>query len=85
MASAGAFLTEGSSSSSRTFLVDVDDGTRLRTLRRELINELADEAHLPWEFGNVGFVTVDDHEVTECENDATSDVPVIRISRRQPK
>ncbi len=70
---------------SRSFLVDVDDGSQLRTLSSDLLNDLADESHVPWEFGNVGCVEVDDHEVTECGNDTTSDFPVLRFSSEQPK
>lgn len=63
----------------RTFLVDVDDGRELRTLSSELVNNWADEALVPWEFGNVGFVQIDDHDVAECEDDESGSSPVIRF------
>ena len=69
---------------SRSFLVDVDDGRQLRTVSSDLLNDLADESHVPWEFGNVGFVEVDEHEVTECGNDTTSIVPVLQLSTPHP-
>ena len=64
---------------SRSFLVDVDDGSQLRTLSSDLLNDLADESHVPWEFGNVGFVEVDDHEVTECTEGDEPNRPIANL------
>lgn len=64
---------------SRTFLVDVDDGQELRKLSSELVNSWADEAQVAWDFANIGFVQVDDHDVAECQDDESASLPVVQF------
>lgn len=52
-------------SATRTFVIEVPDEVSCSTLDRQVLEDLADEARIPWEFGTESFVEVTDHTVEE--------------------
>lgn len=49
----------------RTFVIEVPDELNSATLSRLVLEDLADQARINWEFGTEGFVEITDHTVEE--------------------
>ena len=49
----------------RSFVIEVPDDVSVSTVNQQILESLADEALVPWEFGTEGLVHVTDHFVEE--------------------
>ena len=47
----------------RSFMIEVPDDVNVSTFDQQVLESLADEALVPWEFGTEGLVQVTDHFV----------------------
>lgn len=52
-------------SATRTFVIEVPDEMSRSTLDRQMLEDLAEEARIHWEFGTESFVAATDHSVEE--------------------
>ena len=65
----------------RSFVIEVADDVCVETLDQQVLETLADEAKVGWEFDNEGFVQATDHSIEELESEA--DLPVIPFSETE--
>ena len=63
---------------SRSFIIEVPDDANVKTLDQRVLETLADEAKVGWEFDSEGFVQATDHSIEEI--DSEGDQPVIPLS-----
>lgn len=52
-------------SASRTFVIEVPEDGNIATFDQQVLEDLADEARIPWEFGAESFVETVDHCIEE--------------------
>lgn len=52
-------------SATRTFVIEVPDEVSCSTIDRQVLEDLADEGRIPWEFGTESFVQITDHSGEE--------------------
>jgi len=52
-------------SATRTFVIEVPDEVSCSTIDRQVLEDLADEGRIPWEFGAESFIQITDHSVEE--------------------
>ncbi len=60
---------------SRSFVIEIPDDVDVETLDQQVLETLADEAKVGWEYDAEGFVQTTDHSVEESDSEA--DLPVI--------
>lgn len=60
---------------SRSFVIEVSDDVDTQTLDQQVLESLADDAKVGWDFDAEGFVQTTDHSVEEV--DSKADLPVI--------
>jgi hypothetical protein len=60
---------------SRSFVIEVSDDVDTQTLDLGVLESLADEAKVGWDFDAEGFVQTTDHSVVDADSEA--DLPVI--------
>jgi hypothetical protein len=60
---------------SRSFVIEVPDDVNVETLDQGVLESLADDAKVGWDFDAEGFVQTTDHSVEEVTSEA--DLPVI--------
>ncbi len=60
---------------SRSFVIEVSDDVDTQTLDQGVLESLADEAKIGWDFDAEGFVQTTDHSVEVVDSEA--DLPVI--------
>jgi hypothetical protein len=60
---------------SRSFVIEVSDDVDTQTLDQGVLESLADDAKIGWDFDAEGFVQTTDHSVEEVDSEA--DLPVI--------
>ena len=62
----------------RSFVIELDDDVEVATLDQQVLETLADDARIPWEFGEERVLAVTDHFIGE-EVDAR--LPVIQFNQ----
>lgn len=63
---------------SRSFVIEIPDDVNVKTLDPHVLESIADEARVPWEFQSEGFVQVTDHTV---EEETQPTLPVIKFKK----
>ncbi len=63
----------------RSFVVEVPDDVDAATLDLQVLEDMADEAHIAWDFDVESFVQVSDHETEVAEQNV--ELPVIAFKK----
>ena len=64
---------------SRTFVIEVPDDVNAETLDQQVLETLADDARIGWEFDTAGVVLATDHSVED--GTSATDLPVVDFPR----
>ena len=63
----------------RDFVLEVPDDVNIASLDQQVLESMADDARIAWEFDAEGYVEVTDHVVEELGSEP-SDLPVVPLA-----
>ena len=63
---------------SRSFVIELPDDASVETIDQQVLDNMADEARIAWEFDAEGYVEVTDYTVEELGSEP-SDLPVVPL------
>lgn len=63
---------------SREFVIELPDDASVETIDQQILNDMAEEARIAWNFGAEGLVLATDHTVQELGSEP-SDLPIVPL------
>ena len=67
---------------SRSFVIEVPDDVNISTIDREVLETLADDAKIAWDFNAEGYVQTTDHFIDEASDSDQGNLVVIQLEEK---
>ena len=66
---------------SRSFVIELPDDASVETIDQQVLDDMADEARIAWNFGTEGYVLATDYTVEELGSEP-SGLPIIPLTEK---